>query len=119
MDNSPSRVSRLWKAALWLAIFTILYNIAEGLVSIYFGAQDEVLTLFGFGVDSFIEVMSGIGILAMVQRIRRNPETPRSRFEQAALRVTGTAFYLLAAGLGATAAYNLFTGHKRSPPCPG
>jgi len=119
MDNSPSRVSRLWKAALWLAIFTILYNIAEGLVSIYFGAQDEVLTLFGFGVDSFIEVMSGIGILAMVQRIRRNPETPRSRFEQAALRVTGTAFYLLAAGLGATAAYNLFTGHKPESTLPG
>ena len=108
-----------WKAALWLAVFTILYNIAEGLVSIYFGAQDEALTLFGFGVDSFIEVMSGIGIFAMVQRIRQNPETQRSRFEQTALRVTGTAFYLLAVGLGATAAYNLFTGHKPESTVPG
>ena len=119
MENSQFNLTRLWRAALWLAVFTILYNIAEGLVSIYFGAQDEALTLFGFGVDSFIEVMSGIGIFAMVQRIRRNPETQRSRFEQTALRVTGTAFYLLAVGLGATAAYNLFTGHKPESTVPG
>lgn len=119
MENSQFNLNRLWRAALWLAVFTVLYNIAEGLVSIYFGAQDEALTLFGFGVDSFIEVMSGIGIFAMVQRIRRNPETQRSRFEQTALRVTGTAFYLLAVGLGATAAYNLFTGHKPESTVPG
>jgi divalent metal cation (Fe/Co/Zn/Cd) transporter len=105
--------------ALWLAIFTVLYNIAEGLVSIFFGISDEALTLFGFGVDSFIEVMSGIGILAMVIRIRKKPDTPRSQFEITALRVTGTAFYLLAAGLGATAIYNLFSGHKPETTLPG
>lgn len=101
-----------WKYALWLALFTIFYNLLEGVISIFFGISDEALTLFGFGVDSFIEVISGIGILAMVLRIRQNPETPRSQFERAALRVTGTSFYLLAAGLAATAIYNLFTGHK-------
>ena len=63
-----------WTYAFWLAIFTIVYNLAEGLVSIYLGSQDESLTLFGFGVDSFIEVMSGIGILAMVIRIRQQPD---------------------------------------------
>jgi divalent metal cation (Fe/Co/Zn/Cd) transporter len=108
-----------WQYALWLAIFTILYNIAEGLVSIFFGISDEALTLFGFGVDSFIEVMSGIGILAMVLRIRQNPDAPRTQFEVTALRVTGTAFYLLAAGLGATAIYNLFSGHKPETTLPG
>jgi len=105
--------------ALWLAIFTVLYNIAEGLVSIFFGVSDEALTLFGFGVDSFIEVMSGIGILAMVIRIRQNPDTSRSRFEITALRVTGTAFYLLAVGLGLTAVYNFFIGHKPETTLPG
>jgi divalent metal cation (Fe/Co/Zn/Cd) transporter len=108
-----------WQYALWLAIFTVLYNIAEGLVSIFFGISDEALTLFGFGVDSFIEVMSGIGILAMVLRIRQDPDTSRSRFEITALRVTGTAFYLLAVGLGASAIYNLFTVHKPETTLPG
>jgi divalent metal cation (Fe/Co/Zn/Cd) transporter len=109
----------LWQWALWLAFFTVIYNFGEGLLSIYFGAADETLTLFGFGIDSFIEVMSGAGILAMVLRIQKNPDAPRSQFERTALRITGTSFYLLAFGLGAAAAYNLFTGHTPTTTVPG
>jgi divalent metal cation (Fe/Co/Zn/Cd) transporter len=116
---TQSTTNKYWTYALWLALFTIFYNFAEGLVSVFFGISDEALTLFGFGVDSFIEVMSGIGILAMVLRIRQNPETPRSQFERTALRVTGTSFYLLAVGLGATAIYNLFSAHKPTTTLPG
>lgn len=111
--------NRYWTYALWLALFTIFYNLLEGIISIFFGISDEALTLFGFGVDSFIEVMSGIGILAMVLRIRQNPEAPRSQFERTALRVTGTSFYLLAVGLAVTAVYNLFTAHKPETTLPG
>ena len=111
--------NKYWSYALWLALFTIFYNLLEGLVSVYFGLSDEALTLFGFGVDSFIEVLSGIGILAMVLRIRQHPDTSRTQFEQTALRVTGTAFYLLAAGLALTSVYNIFTGHKPQTTIPG
>jgi len=103
---------KYWQYALWLALFTIFYNLAEGLVSIYFGAHDETLTLFGFGLDSFIEVVSGIGILFMVLRVRQNTEVPQSRFEKTALRITGISFYLFAVGLGIIAIYDLFTAHK-------
>lgn len=116
---TQASANKYWQYALWLAIFTIFYNFAEGLISIYFGAQDETLTLFGFGIDSFIEVLSGIGILAMVLRIRQNTSAPRSQLEQTALRITGTSFYLLAVGLGATSIYNLFTGHKPTSTLPG
>lgn len=118
-EITENSLERIWRAALWLAVFTILYNLAEGLISIFFGVSDEALTLFGFGVDSFIEVMSGIGILAMVLRIRQNPETERSQFERTALRVTGTSFYLLAAGLAITAVYNIVTDHKPETTLPG
>jgi hypothetical protein len=119
--STPSRSSihKYWQYALWLALFTILYNLFEGLVSIYFGTQDEALTLFGFGIDSFIEVLSGIGILAMVIRVRNNKDMPRSQFEQSALRITGSAFYLLAGGLAVTAIYSFITGHKPSTTFPG
>jgi divalent metal cation (Fe/Co/Zn/Cd) transporter len=110
---------RLWQTALWLGLFTVFYNLLEGIVSIAFGVSDESLTLFGFGVDSFIEVMSGLGIVAMILRIRQNPETPRSQFEQTALRITGTSFYILALGLAATAIYNIVTGHKPESTLPG
>ena len=106
------KTARYFRYALWLGFLTVGYNLLEGLISIFFGVQDEALTLFGFGVDSFIEVMSGIGIVAMVLRIRRNPETPRSQFERTALRITGTSFYLLAAGLLASAVLNIVTGHR-------
>jgi divalent metal cation (Fe/Co/Zn/Cd) transporter len=117
--HSQKKIDKYWQYALWLALFTIFYNLAEGLISIYFGAQDETLTLFGFGIDSFIEVMSGLGILAMVLRIRKKPDAQRSQFERTALHITGASFYMLAAGLGATALYNLFTFHKPASTIPG
>lgn len=119
LTSSAHTQSRLWLTALALGFFTVFYNLAEGLVSVYFGAADETIALFGFGVDSFIEVLSGAGIIAMIFRIRQNPDTPRSRFEQTALRVTGAAFYLLAAGLVLTILVNLLTGHKPETTLPG
>jgi divalent metal cation (Fe/Co/Zn/Cd) transporter len=89
------------------------------LVSILFGLNDETLTLFGFGVDSFIEVLSGLGIVAMILRIQHHPDAPRGRFERTALRITGTSFYLLAAGLLVTAVFNLISGHRPTTALPG
>jgi divalent metal cation (Fe/Co/Zn/Cd) transporter len=110
MDNTEQ--DRLYRLALGLAIFTVVYNIVEGVVSIYFGLSDETLSLLGFGVDSFVEVISGVGIWHMVVRIRRHEGEDPDRFERTALRITATAFYLLAVGLLATGATNLYTGHK-------
>ena len=50
-----------------------------------FGAQDEALSLAGFGVYSFIKVISGLGILAMILRLRRYSDKDRDRFEKLAL----------------------------------
>jgi len=104
--------NKYYKVALWLAFFTIFYNIIEGLVSIWFGVKDETLTLFGFGADSFIEVMSGIGIAVMILRIKQNPDSSKSTFEINALKITGSAFYLLSVGLLIGIAFNLINHHK-------
>jgi divalent metal cation (Fe/Co/Zn/Cd) transporter len=101
-----------YKLAYELSLFTIFYNIIEGIVSMILGYEDETLTLLGFGVDSFIEVMSGIGIAIMILRIRQNPDSPKSTFEVKALKITGTAFYLLSAGLIAGMVLNIIKHHK-------
>ncbi|MBI5729775.1 MAG: cation transporter [Ignavibacteriales bacterium] len=101
----------LYKYAVILAFITVFYNLAEGLISVYFGLQDETLSLFGFGIDSFVEVISGIGIWHMLIRIKNKGEE-RDEFENTALRITGTAFYILAAGLTATAIFNIYINHK-------
>lgn len=108
--NSDKRT--LYKFAFGLAIFTIFYNIIEGIASTYFGYTDESLALFGFGIDSFIEVISGIGIASMIMRIQRNPTGNRDNFERTALKITGFAFYGLVAGLLITSIYNIWSGHK-------
>jgi len=101
-----------YKRAFWLSLFTIFYNIIEGVVSMALGYADETLSLFGFGADSFIEVLSAIGIAIMITRIRQNPESPKSRFEITALKITGSAFYLLSAGLLAGIILNIIYKHK-------
>lgn len=102
----------LYRTALNLSYFTIGYNIIEGIVSTIMGYSDETLALFGFGVDSFIEVLSGIGILVMILRIRSNPVSPKNRFEITALRITGYSFYLLSAGLATGIVLNIISKHK-------
>jgi divalent metal cation (Fe/Co/Zn/Cd) transporter len=104
--------SNPYKLAYRLSLFTIFYNIIEGTVSMILGYNDETLTLLGFGADSFIEVMSGIGIAVMILRIKQNPDSPKSTFEIKALKITGIAFYLLSAGLLAGIVLNLINHHK-------
>jgi divalent metal cation (Fe/Co/Zn/Cd) transporter len=101
-----------YKKAFLLSLFTIFYNIIEGVVSMFFGYSDETLALFGFGADSFIEVMSGVGIAVMIYRIRQNPESSKTKFEIRALKTTGLAFYLLSAGLLVGIILNIISNHK-------
>jgi divalent metal cation (Fe/Co/Zn/Cd) transporter len=101
-----------FKWATALALITIFYNLIEGLVSIFFGFEDGTVALFGFGIDSFVEVISGIGIWHMIMRMKKNTEGSPDRFERTALIVTGTAFYILTAGLAITSLINFFKGHN-------
>ena len=101
-----------YKRASYLAMFTIVYNILEGLVSAWMGSSDETLALLGFGVDSFIEVISAVGIWHMLQRIRSNGGETRDEFEQRALRITGVSFYMLTTVLVASAGINLYQHHR-------
>jgi divalent metal cation (Fe/Co/Zn/Cd) transporter len=106
----PAPVYYRW--ALGLAVFTIAYNLAEGVIATAFGYSDETLALFGFGLDSFIEMISGAGIVVMVLRIQRNPASVRTPFENTALRITGVSFFLLTAGLVAGATASCFLGSR-------
>jgi hypothetical protein len=102
-------MSRALQTAFILSIITVVYNLGEGSISVWFGMQDETLALFGFGIDSFVEVISGLGIVHMILRMRHTDVSARDRFERTALRITGTAFYLLAGGLTAGSVLNIIT----------
>jgi len=109
--SADNAAAALWNKSSLLAQITIGYNIVEGLVSVWFGISDETLSLFGFGVDSFVEVISGIAVWHMIRRIRVSGDGGRDRFEQRSLRITGGAFYLLTVGLVVSAMVNLYQRH--------
>jgi divalent metal cation (Fe/Co/Zn/Cd) transporter len=112
-------VNNLLRKAFILSLITIFYNIAEGLISVYFGSGDETLALLGFGVDSFVEVISGIGIAHMIFRMKYSKVQTRDKFERTALKVTGTAFYLLTIGLIAGSILNIVNDVKPTTTIPG
>lgn len=103
---------KLLSTAFTLSLVTIIYNILESVVSLFFGTQDQALTLSGFGADSFVEVLSGLGIAHMISRMKKSPVTQNDRFENRALKITGTAFYILTASLVVLAGMAIYTRSK-------
>ncbi|MCX6257809.1 MAG: cation transporter [Bacteroidia bacterium] len=100
MTTEEVQPRRLLRTAYLLGIITVIYNIAEGLISIVFGASGDSLTLLGFGIDSFVEVISGLGIVHMISRMKRDQEVSVwDKAETQALWITGISFFILAAGL--------------------
>lgn len=105
-------MKNLLRTALILGIITVAYNLIEGIASVIFGMKDETLALFGFGADSFVEVISGIGIVHLVLRMKFSNVAETDKFEKTALRITGSGFYLLTAGLIISSIYNVINNVK-------
>lgn len=110
---------KYYKTATLLSLFTIIYNLLEGLESTFLGFEEEALSLFGFEVDSFIEMISRIGILVMIRRIERNPASHTSEFEKKTLRITAYCLYALAILLVLTDAWSIFEKHEPKNILPG
>src|SRR5258708_27712676 len=78
-----------------LQYFTIVYNSAEGLVSVAAGLLAGSVSLIGFGVDSLIEVTSGAAVL---WRPHHDLDPPRrGQIQSPTLRILGACFLPLAA----------------------
>ncbi len=112
-------MNNLIRTAFALSLITIFYNIVEGLISVYFGAGDETLVLLGFGVDSFVEVISGIGIAHMIMRMKYSKVQTQDTFEKTALTITGTAFFLLTTGLIVGSVLNIIYNVRPETTLPG
>jgi divalent metal cation (Fe/Co/Zn/Cd) transporter len=78
-----------------LEYFTIAWNTLEGLVALIAGAMAGSISLVGFGLDSFIEVISGATLL---WRMSVDADlSRRERNEKLSLRIVGISFFALAA----------------------
>jgi divalent metal cation (Fe/Co/Zn/Cd) transporter len=85
---------------------TVGYNVLEGVIAIGSGLLAGSVALIGFGIDSGIEVLSGL-ILLWRLNAQRDQED-RERAEARALKLVGWSFLLLAAYVTWDAGMSLF-----------
>ena len=100
----PASRRRLGRRAQVLAGASVLYNILEAVVAITAGVVAGSVALIGFGLDSVVEVSSGLIILWQVRH-----HLPKSR-ERQALRLMAISFFALAAYIGFESLRALTTG---------
>ena len=86
------------KRGLQLEYLTVGWNILEGIIAVGAGLAAGSITLIGFGVDSFVETISGAVIIwrLMAETRGQHDDEAVERIEQRAERFVGAAFLLLA-----------------------
>jgi divalent metal cation (Fe/Co/Zn/Cd) transporter len=100
----PERRRRLSRRAQLLAGASVTYNVAEAAVAVSAGLAAGSVALVGFGLDSVVEVSSGLIILWQFRH-----RLPESR-ERQALRLLAYSFFALAAYVTFESARTLITG---------
>lgn len=88
---SPGERRRLGRRAQALAAASVAYNLLEAAVALVAGAVAGSVALVGFGLDSLVEIASGLIILWQFRHAL--PETR----ERQALRLIAVSFFALAA----------------------
>jgi len=104
-----------------LSIITISWNVIEGIVAVVSGLFVGSIALMGFGVDSFVEVASGIvvGWRFSYEMSGRSPEKAE-KAEMRAARITGSLLLILAAYLLIESCRRLLgIGRAPAPSLPG
>jgi divalent metal cation (Fe/Co/Zn/Cd) transporter len=100
---TPSRRSVLIRRARLLAGASVAYNVVEAIVAIGSGRVADSTALVGFGLDSTVEVASGLVILWQFGR-----PMPEER-ERLAQRLIAASFFALAAWIAVEAVRALAT----------
>ena len=108
----------LIRRAVWLSGFTIVWNLVESLVSIFFGVGDRSLSLLGFGIDSLIEVASGALVLWRFWGESAGRERSLTRERRATFGI-GLLFVGLGVGTGVGGAFELWRRARPLTTVPG
>lgn len=106
---SAERRARLGRRAKLLAGTSVGYNAIEAVIAIGAGLAAGSVALVGFGLDSMVEVSSGLIILWQFSH-----RLPESR-EQRALKLMAISFFALAAYVSFESIQALVTGHDPDP----
>ena len=88
---------QLHKKALILSYVTVGYNVLEGTASILSGVFAGSIALIGFGLDSFIESLSGGVMIWRFSQGTQISQEEEERIEKKATRLVAYTFFILGA----------------------
>lgn len=108
---TATRRQVLLRRALWLALFTVAWNLVEGVVAVTAAAMAGSRALIGFGVDSFVESISA-AVLIWRLRVEQRDAHRAEEVEARALRLIGWAFLALATLVGVESVRALVAGDQ-------
>jgi divalent metal cation (Fe/Co/Zn/Cd) transporter len=108
---SSTRREALLRRAVWLALFTVAWNLIEGVVAMTAAALSGSRALIGFAVDSFVESISAAVLIWRLRVEQRSPQRA-DHVEQRALRLIGMAFLALATVVGIESVRSLVAGDQ-------
>ncbi len=89
-------MENLRKKALRISYFSVGYHFIEGFLSILAGMSAGSIALLGFGLDSFVESLSGLIVIWRFLHIGKISKKDEERAEKKALRLIAYSFFLLA-----------------------
>lgn len=76
--------------------FTVGWNVIEGVIAIAAGVIAGSIALVGFGLDSYIEVASGLVLIWRLRKHEFSNEEDEETAEKKAIFFVGTTFFILA-----------------------
>ena len=103
-----------------LEYLTVGWNVIEGVASVAFALVAGSVALLGFGIDSFVEMTSG---LVLIWRLRAERQTRDQeeieRLDQRAHKLVGISLFLLAGYVAFEATKALITAERPDPTVAG
>ncbi len=114
-EAAPRRAARARdvRLALRLELLTVAWNLAEGVIAVWAARASGSVALLGFGIDSFVELLSGLVLTWRLQAERRATDALRvASLDRRAQALVGLSLFALAAYVAACAAWALAMGER-------
>lgn len=99
--------ARWVRIGAWCVVFTLAWNIAEGVIAVWAGEVADSVALVGFGINSFIETASAAVVAWRLLAERRGDSPHAQSVERRAGRWMGGLLFVLALYLVAESARRL------------
>ncbi len=84
------------KKALFAQYSLLGYNLAEGILSVFFGSGAGSIALISFGLDSFVESLSTIIVTLRLRKSGKTSFEEEEQHEKRAMKLVGYSFIVLA-----------------------